>query len=94
MEPVPRAPPVNETDAVPPCTLTSPQTSITLEQGKTFADAMGDVHRGLQVVESACSLSGMMGQIVEVAEGMDTYVRKAPLGVFGELLILSSTPLL
>lgn len=60
-------------------------TSITLEQGKTFADAMGDVHRGLQVVESACSLSGMMGQIVEVAEGMDTYVRKAPLGVFASI---------
>ena len=27
---------------------------ITLEQGKTLADARGDVFRGLEVVEQAC----------------------------------------
>ena len=31
--------------------------SITLEQGKTFADARGDVLRGLQVAETACGIT-------------------------------------
>ena len=30
--------------------------SITIEQGKTFADAKGDVLRGLQVCETACGI--------------------------------------
>ncbi|MCO5584938.1 hypothetical protein L7F22_038870 [Adiantum nelumboides] len=56
--------------------------SITLEQGKTFGDAKGDVLRGLQVVETACGItSTMMEDRMEVAKEMDTYVRKEPLGV-------------
>lgn len=56
--------------------------SITLEQGKTFPDAKGDVLRGLQVVETACGItSSMMEERMEVAKEMDTYVRKEPLGV-------------
>jgi malonate-semialdehyde dehydrogenase (acetylating)/methylmalonate-semialdehyde dehydrogenase len=56
--------------------------SITLEQGKTFGDAKGDVLRGLQVVETACGItSTMMDERLEVAREMDTYVRKEPLGV-------------
>lgn len=31
---------------------------ITAEQGKTLADGMGDVFRGLEVVESACGMGG------------------------------------
>jgi malonate-semialdehyde dehydrogenase (acetylating)/methylmalonate-semialdehyde dehydrogenase len=31
-------------------------TSITQEQGKTLADARGDVFRGLEVVESVCNI--------------------------------------
>ncbi|CEQ42979.1 SPOSA6832_04851 [Sporobolomyces salmonicolor] len=56
--------------------------SIVLEQGKTFADAKGDVLRGLQVVEAACGVpSLLMGDKLEVTKDMDTYTRKVPLGV-------------
>ncbi|KAJ9104297.1 hypothetical protein QFC20_004579 [Naganishia adeliensis] len=56
--------------------------SIVLEQGKTYADALGDVGRGLQVVESLCALPNeMVGDKLEVSRDMDTYVRRSPLGV-------------
>ncbi|GAA5820450.1 hypothetical protein JCM11251_005632 [Rhodosporidiobolus azoricus] len=56
--------------------------SIVLEQGKTFADAKGDVLRGLQVVESMCGIpSLLLGDKLEVTKDMDTYTRKVPLGV-------------
>lgn len=56
--------------------------SIVLEQGKTYADALGDVGRGLQVVENATAItSTLLGDKLEVANDMDTYVRRLPLGV-------------
>ncbi|KAG6381050.1 methylmalonate-semialdehyde dehydrogenase [Boletus reticuloceps] len=56
--------------------------SIVLEQGKTLADAHGDVLRGLQVVESAIGItSTLLGDKIEVSKDMDTEVRKVPLGV-------------
>jgi malonate-semialdehyde dehydrogenase (acetylating)/methylmalonate-semialdehyde dehydrogenase len=56
--------------------------SIVLEQGKTYADAQGDVHRGLQVVESATAItSNLLGDKLEVTKDMDTYSRRLPLGV-------------
>ncbi|OZJ05016.1 putative methylmalonate-semialdehyde dehydrogenase [acylating], mitochondrial [Bifiguratus adelaidae] len=58
--------------------------SIVSEQGKTFADAKGDVLRGLQVVEHACSLPTlMMGEKISVSKDMDTYNIREPLGVVG-----------
>ncbi|KAJ1546059.1 Methylmalonate-semialdehyde dehydrogenase [acylating] mitochondrial [Cladochytrium tenue] len=57
-------------------------TSITTEQGKTFADAKGDVLRGLQVVEHACGIpSLLMGESLPVSADMDTYTIRQPLGV-------------
>lgn len=56
--------------------------SIVLEQGKTFADAQGDVGRGLQVVETATAItSTLLGDKLEVTTDMDTYSRRHPLGV-------------
>ncbi|EGO05182.1 hypothetical protein SERLA73DRAFT_118737 [Serpula lacrymans var. lacrymans S7.3] len=56
--------------------------SIVLEQGKTFADAHGDVLRGQQVVESAIGItSNLLGDKIEVSKDMDTEVRRLPLGV-------------
>ncbi|KAI5474154.1 hypothetical protein MNV49_004136 [Pseudohyphozyma bogoriensis] len=56
--------------------------SIVLEQGKTFADAKGDVLRGLQVVDAACAMpSLLMGEKLEVSKDMDTETRRVPLGV-------------
>ncbi|KUJ24006.1 Methylmalonate-semialdehyde dehydrogenase [Mollisia scopiformis] len=56
--------------------------SITLEQGKTFADAKGDVLRGLQVAEGSCNIpQQMMGEVLEVAKDMETRSYREPLGV-------------
>ncbi|KAA6423522.1 MAG: methylmalonate-semialdehyde dehydrogenase [acylating] mitochondrial-like [Trebouxia sp. A1-2] len=57
--------------------------NITQEQGKTLADAKGDVFRGLEVVEYSCNLApDLMGEYIEgVSTGMDTYSIKQPLGV-------------
>jgi malonate-semialdehyde dehydrogenase (acetylating)/methylmalonate-semialdehyde dehydrogenase len=56
--------------------------SITLEQGKTFADARGDVLRGLQVAESSCGIpSQMTGEVLEVSKDMETRSYREPLGV-------------
>jgi malonate-semialdehyde dehydrogenase (acetylating) / methylmalonate-semialdehyde dehydrogenase len=56
--------------------------SITLEQGKTFADAKGDVLRGLQVAEAACAAPELLkGELLEVAKDMETRTYREPLGV-------------
>lgn len=56
--------------------------SITLEQGKTFADARGDVLRGLQVAEAACAAPELLkGEVLEVARDMETRSYREPLGV-------------
>ena len=56
---------------------------LTAEQGKTLADAEGDIQRGLEVVEHACSIGTLqMGEYIEgVARGVDTYTLQQPLGV-------------
>jgi malonate-semialdehyde dehydrogenase (acetylating) / methylmalonate-semialdehyde dehydrogenase len=69
--------------------------SITLEQGKTFADAKGDVLRGLQVAETACGITTqMMGEIMEVAKDMETRTYKEPLGVVGAICPFSKLTVL
>jgi malonate-semialdehyde dehydrogenase (acetylating)/methylmalonate-semialdehyde dehydrogenase len=57
--------------------------TLSAEQGKTIADAEGDVFRGLEVVEHACSIGGLqMGEFAEnVAGGVDTYSIRQPIGV-------------
>lgn len=56
--------------------------SITLEQGKTLADARGEVLRGLQVAETACGITTQMtGEVLEVAKDMETRSYREPLGV-------------
>ncbi|WP_412971837.1 CoA-acylating methylmalonate-semialdehyde dehydrogenase [Glaciecola sp. MF2-115] len=58
-------------------------TILSEETGKTFADAKGDVWRGIEVVEQAANIcSMMMGETVEnVATNIDTYSMIQPLGV-------------
>ncbi|KAH0494054.1 hypothetical protein TgHK011_000689 [Trichoderma gracile] len=56
--------------------------SITLEQGKTFADAKGDVLRGLQVAEAAIGAPELLkGEVLEVSKDMETRTYREPLGV-------------
>lgn len=56
---------------------------LTEEQGKTLADAEGDIIRGLEVVEHACSVGTLqLGEFAEnVAGGVDTYTLRQPIGV-------------
>lgn len=65
--------------------------SITLEQGKTFADAKGDVLRGLQVAETACGITTQMtGEVLEVAKDMETRSYREPLGVVSAICPFST----
>jgi len=56
---------------------------LSLEHGKTFDDARGEVGRGLEVVEFACGIAHhMKGDFTEqVATDMDTWSIRQPLGV-------------
>ena len=57
--------------------------TLSAEQGKTVADAEGDIFRGLEVVEHACAIGSLqMGEFAEnVAGGVDTYTLRQPIGV-------------
>ena len=57
--------------------------SVTLEHGKTLAEARGDVRRGLENIEYACGApSLLMGESAEnVARGIDCDSIRQPLGV-------------
>ena len=56
---------------------------VTLENGKDFKDAAGEVRRGIEVVEFACGMPTlMMGETVrDVASGVDNVSYRYPLGV-------------
>lgn len=62
---------------------------ITLEQGKTLADARGELARGLENVEYACGLAQhLQGHHAnQVADGVDVHSFKEPVGV-----VLAVTP--
>ena len=66
--------------------------SITLEQGKTLADAKGDVLRGLQVAETACGITTQLtGEVLEVAKDMETRNYREPLGVVAAICPFSQS---
>src|SRR5665213_1855244 len=56
---------------------------LSSEHGKVFADAKGDIQRGLEVVEFACGIPHLMkGEYSESAgPGTDLYSIRQPLGV-------------
>ncbi len=56
---------------------------LTAEHGKVFTDAMGEVARGLEVIEYACGLPTLLkGGFSEGAStGIDVYSMRQPLGV-------------
>jgi malonate-semialdehyde dehydrogenase (acetylating)/methylmalonate-semialdehyde dehydrogenase len=57
--------------------------TITKEHGKTLPDALGEVQRGLEVVDQAVNISHVyMGETIEnVASHVDNYSYRHPLGV-------------
>jgi malonate-semialdehyde dehydrogenase (acetylating) / methylmalonate-semialdehyde dehydrogenase len=58
---------------------------ITAEHGKVLSDALGEVTRGLEVVEFACGIPHLMkgGYSEGVSTGVDVYSIRQPLGVVG-----------
>src|SRR5665213_2616812 len=56
---------------------------ITLEHGKTIADAKGEIARGLENVDFACGLIELLkgGFSEQVAEGVDVHSTREPVGV-------------
>lgn len=56
---------------------------LTLEHGKTLADAMGEVARGLENVEFACGVPNLLkgGFSEQASRGIDIYQIRQPLGV-------------
>ena len=56
---------------------------ITKEHGKSIIDSKGDIFRGYEVVEHACSFTSLgMGETTQsVASGVDIYSYRVPLGV-------------
>ncbi len=57
--------------------------TLTSEHGKTVDDAVGEVQRGIEVVEFACNIAHVLkGDYSEqVSTGVDTYTIRQPLGV-------------
>jgi malonate-semialdehyde dehydrogenase (acetylating) / methylmalonate-semialdehyde dehydrogenase len=58
-------------------------TLITLENGKTTADAMGEIFRGLEVVEAACQIAPQLlgHSIIGISSTIDTISYRQPLGL-------------
>src|SRR5512132_2613137 len=56
---------------------------ITAEHGKVLSDALGEVTRGLEVVEFACGIPHLLkgGFSENVSTGVDVYSIRQPLGV-------------
>ena len=58
---------------------------ITAEHGKVLSDAVGEITRGLEVVEFACGIPHLLkgGYSESVSTGVDVYSIRQPLGVVG-----------
>jgi malonate-semialdehyde dehydrogenase (acetylating) / methylmalonate-semialdehyde dehydrogenase len=58
---------------------------ITREHGKVLSDALGEVTRGLEVVEFSCGIPHLLkgGYSEQVSTGVDVHSKRQPLGVVG-----------
>src|SRR4029077_7208427 len=56
---------------------------LTAEHGKVLSDAMGEVARGLEVIEFCCGLPTLLkgGYSEQASTGIDVYSLRQPLGV-------------
>ena len=61
--------------------------TITLENGKTYAESVGEMRRAIENVEVACGIPILMqGDILEdVATGIDEFMIRQPLGVVASI---------
>ncbi|MCL5075694.1 MAG: CoA-acylating methylmalonate-semialdehyde dehydrogenase [Chloroflexi bacterium] len=60
---------------------------VTMENGKTLAEAQGEVRRTIENVEVACGIPSLMQgyNAEDIAEGIDSIALRQPLGVFVHL---------
>src|ERR1041385_5771873 len=58
---------------------------LTAEHGKVHSDALGEVARGLEIVEFACGIPHLLkgGYSEQASTGIDVYSTRQPLGVVG-----------
>jgi len=58
---------------------------ITAEHGKVHSDAVGEISRGLEVVEFACGINHLLkgGHSESASTGIDVHSKRVPLGVVG-----------
>ncbi|MCY4187685.1 MAG: aldehyde dehydrogenase family protein, partial [Bryobacterales bacterium] len=58
---------------------------VSLENGKTYAEAAGELRRGIENVEVACGIPTMMQgyNLQDIARGIDETMVRQPLGVVG-----------
>jgi malonate-semialdehyde dehydrogenase (acetylating)/methylmalonate-semialdehyde dehydrogenase len=58
---------------------------LTAEHGKVLSDAMGEVTRGLEVIEFCCGIPHLLkgGMSEQASTGIDVYSIRQPLGVVG-----------
>ena len=58
---------------------------VSLENGKTFAEAVGEIRRGIENIEVACGIPTMMQgyNLEDIARGIDETMIRQPLGVVG-----------
>ncbi|MEJ2353855.1 MAG: aldehyde dehydrogenase family protein, partial [Anaerolineales bacterium] len=57
--------------------------TITMENGKTFAESRGEMRRAIENVEVACGIPTMMqgGILEDIAPGIDEFMLRQPVGV-------------
>jgi malonate-semialdehyde dehydrogenase (acetylating)/methylmalonate-semialdehyde dehydrogenase len=57
--------------------------TITMENGKTFAESRGEIRRAIENVEVACGIPTMMqgGILEDIAPGIDEFMLRQPIGV-------------
>ena len=58
---------------------------VTIENGKTLAEAKGEIRRGIENVEVACGMPVLMQgySLEDIAPGIDEIMVRQPLGVVG-----------
>lgn len=67
----------------------------TQENGKIIVESRGDVRRGIQMVETACSMPTLlMGKSLEdIASGIDCHAIRRPMGVFAAITPFNFPPM-
>ncbi len=64
---------------------------ITAEHGKVFADAQGEISRGIEIIEFACGVPQLLkgDYSDQVATGIDNWTLRQPLGVVAGITLFN-----